>query len=349
MSEDIEPVSAPEPSAEASMPEVQSEPQSQAPEASPFDHFRSLPQFSGRDDREIASGLYQALQREEAASRALRQYQSIMPVAQDWLSHRSEFEKWRLQQQQQQQQPAAQDAAKKWWNPPEVKDSHRRYLIKDESGRDIISPDAPMDARASLTDWMNYRADFAQKFLTNPEDALGPMVAELAAKQAQELVEKQFQARDREAIVNQFEEENKDWLYEKYPDSVSPTGLAFHKYAEEARSYGIDGPQARIDYATKMIERDLLVQKYLIEKQQTQQQPQQPQYQPQQPVPQPMAPPQPPSGRDVARENMEYLRREASRNPSRTAGTANTDPRQPKPKRTFEEMLIEEASSRSML
>jgi len=44
---------------------------------------------------------------------------------------------------------------------------------------------------------------------------------------------------------------------------------------------------------------------------------------------------------DLASQNMNYLRREASRNPSRSAGAANNDPRQPKQKLTFEQMLAE--------
>jgi hypothetical protein len=68
-------------------------------------------------------------------------------------------------------------------------------------------------------------------------------------------------------------------------------------------------------------------------------------------MPEPVVPPvqQSQPQPDLARQNMEYLRREASRNPSRSAGAANNDPRQPKPKRTFEQMLMDEASSKSLI
>jgi hypothetical protein len=345
MSDDIEQNSLP---VESDAPVADTQPESHsAPQAevahSPWDSFKQLPQFQGQDDRAIATSLYQAMQREQAATRALQQYQSIMPVAQEYLSYRPEFQKWRASQQQPQQPqqqaaPAPQPEKAKWWNPPEVKDGYKRYMTKDESGRDVIHPDAPYDAKLALTEWQNYRADFAQKFLSNPEEALGPMVAELAQKQAQEIVNQQLATRDREAYVETFEKENADWLFDENTGSVSPAGLLLHKYIDEARERGVPPGKDRADYAVEKVELELLRQRYAQDSS-----PQQ-QYQPQpapvaQQVPQAQAAaPQP---QDLASQNMNYLRREASRSPSRSAGAANNDPRQPKQKLTFEQMLAE--------
>jgi hypothetical protein len=340
MSDEIEQDSVqPEaPVSEPTEPQVSSAPTSEpaAVQSTPWDAFKSLPQFQGKDDRAIASNLYQALQREEAASRALRQYQSILPVAQEYMTYRPEFEKWRAMQQQQAQAPAPEKP--KWWNPPEVKDTYRRYLIKDEAGRDAIAPNAPYEAQQALTEWMNYRADFAQKFLTNPGEALGPFVAEMAQQKAQELIQQTLEQRDRESYVSQFEKENADWLFDQQTGSVSPEGAAFHKYVEQARELGLPPGQQRADYATAMVELDLLRGRYqsdLSRPQAVQAPPAQPPVQaaPEPPVQQP-AP-------DRAKQNMDYLRREASRNPSRSAGTTNNDPRQPRPQQTFEQMLAE--------
>jgi hypothetical protein len=345
MSEDIEQDSIP---VENDVPVAEPQPE-QSPQAevaySPWDGFKQLPQFQGQDDRAIAASLYQSMQREQAASRQLQQYVSIMPIAQEYLSKRPDFEKWMAAQQQQAQQPqqqAPQQAApqaKKWWNPPELKDSYKRYLTKDENGRDVIHPDAPYDAKLALSEWQNYRADFAQKFLSNPEDALGPMVADLAQKQAQEIVQQQLEARDRESFVTNFEKENADWLFDKTTGSVSPAGLLLHKYVDEAMSKGIPPGKPRADYAVEKVELELFRQRYAQESA-----PPQPQYQPQPPQAEPVqqAPvPQAPAPQDLAAQNMNYLRREASRNPSRSAGAANNDPRQPKQKLTFEQMLAE--------
>jgi hypothetical protein len=313
-------------------------------QSSPWEQFKTLPQFQGHDDRAIASHLYQAMNREQAAQRALRQYQQIMPVTQEYLANRPQFEKWLESQKQAAQQAAPQQAApakQGWWNPPAVRDSYRRYLSRDESGREVIHPDAPLDARHALMEYQQYKADFANKFLTNPEEAIGPMIEERAAQKAQELIEQTFQARENEAFVSDFEEKNRDWLLDSETGSVSPTGVLFHKYVDEARSLGINGPKPRAAYATAMIERDLLVQKYEQERQ-----PQPPQSVPQ-PAPQQEVA-QPPQ-QVQAQQNMQYLRREASRNPSRSAGAASLDPRQPKPKQTFEQMLLAAASEKSLL
>jgi hypothetical protein len=346
MSDDIEPVE--------SGPEVESqeagsvEAPLQHSEPSPWDSFKSLPEFQGQDDRAIAASLYQAMQRERAASQELARYQQVMPVAQEYLTHRESYQKWlESQRAPQQQQPQQQqvEAAKKWWNPPEVKESHRRYLVKDEQGRDTISPDAPFDARASLSDWLAYRADFAQRFLTNPEEALGPMVAELAQKQAMELVEKTMETRDNESYVSDFLTQNADWLQDPNTGSVTPAGLLFHNMVEQAKSQGITSPRARVEFAVAMTERAMLAQKYDLDRSMAQRAPQQQAYQP--------SPPQPPQVQEQqgqAERNMNYLRREASRSPSRAGGAANQeDPRQPRQKQTFEQMLAAAAAEKSLI
>lgn len=334
MEQDSGPIesAAPEAPVEASQPSAPAEPQ----QSSPWDAFKQIPQFAGKDDRAIAAGLYQAFQREQAATQALRQYQSILPVAQEYINHRPAFQKWLESQQAQPAQQAA-PPQQKWWNPPEIKDSHRRYLVKDEAGRDVIAPNAPYDAQQSLTEWMNYRADFAQKFLSNPEEALGPMIAEMAQKQAREIVENTIQQKDRENFVTTFERENADWLYDSETGNVSVEGAAFHKYVEQARSWGIPPGESRAKFAADMVELDLWRSRQAGLAQ--------PPQQPQAPAQPPAAPPAQPAPvqEDRARQNMDYLRREASRNPSRSAGTTNNDPRQPKPPRSFVQMLAEEA------
>ena len=181
-----------EPVAEAA-PQVEAEPNY-------WDHFKGLPQFEGQSDRDIASHLYQSMEREKSASQALAQYQQVLPYAQDFLANRSDYEKWKQQaaQQHQQTNQAAQEV-KKSWEPPQVKDSFRRYLTKDENGRDAIAEDAPLEARQQLMEHLNYRADFAQKFLDNPEETLGPMIQQMAQSQAQEMIQQTLPSRRRPA------------------------------------------------------------------------------------------------------------------------------------------------------
>lgn len=339
-------------------------PVQQAAQPTPWEAFKRLPEFQGADDRAIAARLYNAMEREKAASRALAQYQQVLPYAQEYLTNRREFEAWRQSQAQQPQHPQVAQAQQlqqkttqpekpKWWNPPEVRESYKRYLVKDENGREVISEEAPLDARHALMEYQQYKADFAKKFLEDPQAALGPMVQDLAAKQAQEIVQKQFEQVNNEQFVTSIEEQNRDWLFDSQTGNVTPEGLLVHKYIEEARERGIDGPQQRWQYAIAMTERDMLARVFDESQAAQTRQYQQQQYQQQvqqAPAPQPApAPVQQEAAPDLATQNMQYLRREAARNPSRSAGTAVNDSRASRPKRTFEELLREDASSRGLI
>lgn len=296
--------------------------------------FKSLPQFQGRDDRSVAAGLYEALQREQAAVRQLQQYQQIIPFASEYLQYREPFEQWRKQQgQPQPQAQPAQQAPKveesPWWNPPPLKDSYRQWMTKDENGREVIDPNAPLDARSALTEHLAYKADFAKKFLENPEQTLGPMVEKVAVQRAEQIVGERIQRMKDEDFVTSLERENRDWLYDK-EGNVSPEGLAVQKYIQDARALGVVGAKARWDFATKMVERDLMLANLQLQQRQAQAQP------PQQALP-PAAPAQAPTD-NAAQRNMEFLRQQAMRQASQRQ-SATTDARVPQKPMTFAEKL----------
>lgn len=295
--------------------------------------FRTLPQFNGLDDRAIASHLYQAMQREEAATRALRQYQSVVP---EYLSNREAFEQWKASRNAPQQaapEPPKQEPS--WWNPPQVRDAFKQYLVKDENGREVISPDAPLDARHALVEYQQYKADFAKRFLENPEQTLGPMVEKVAADRAAAIVQEQFGRYQAQQYVSNLEQSNRDWLFDE-SGNVSAEGRAAQEYIEQAKALGIKGPKERWDFAVAMVERDLLNRHY---------------HQAQvraamQPMPQPA--PQAPVQKSVAEQNMEFMRQQAARRPSQTT-PETTDPRVPKPAKTFAQRLSQEAKSAGLL
>lgn len=333
-----------EASVETAAPEAQAEGMQQAaPQEQGYSvndlwgAFKSLPQFQGQDDRAVAAGLYESLQREQAASRALQQYQQIIPFASDYLSNREAFEQWKASHAQGQAAPQAaaprqQQEESSWWNPPKIKDSYRQYIVRDENGREVIAENAPLDAKAALSEHMAYRADFAKKFLENPEQTLGPMVEKVAVQRAEQIVGQQIQRMRDEDFVSKLERENADWLYDQ-GGNVSPEGLAVQKYIQDAKQMGIAGAQARWDFATKMVERDLMLANL---RSQQAQQAQQQQAQPQAAM---QAAPQAPSPADAtAQRNMEYLRQQAMRTASQRPA-ATTDARVPSKPMTFAEKL----------
>lgn len=304
--------------------------------------FKQLPQFSGMDDRAMAAGLYEAIQREQAASKALQQYQQLIPFTSEYIQHREPFEEWRRSQQAAANQPQAQPAQPQespWWNPPNLKDSYRQWLVKDESGRDVISPDAPLDARAALTEHLAYKADFAKKFLENPESTLGPMVEKVAVQRAEQIVGERIQRMKDEDFVSSLEKDNRDWLYDQN-GNASPEGLAVQKYIQDARQLGISGAKARWDFATKMVERDLLLANH------RQSQAPQPMQQ-QAPVQQPVAQPTQPAD-DTAQRNMEYLRTQAMRQASQRSAET-TDARAPSKPMTFQERLARDLKQAGLI
>ena len=207
---------------------------------------------------------------------------------------------------------------------PEVKPEHKRYLVKDENGRDAIAENAPLDARYSLENYLQHRAEFAQNFLNNPEEALGPMIQQQAQQIAQQMMEDEFFNRDEQQYVSTLETENADWLYESDGKTPTQEGLAVQQYIQQAAEMGITGVEQRWQYATALVERDLLNRVRQNEASAAQRQQFSQQLPPQQAAQQAPAPVQqqqvPPVAQNSAEKDIEFLRREASRNPSRGAG-----------------------------
>lgn len=316
--------------------DYQEAPQQEAPQqdaaqqdygfSNPYEAFKALPDFQGQDDLTIARNLYGAYNGMQEAQRQLQQYQQVVPYAQEYLQNRQAFSEWQRSQAEAKQKEANPEPPK-WWNPPQVKDTWKGFIVRDEAGNEVIDPNAPLEAQAALREYQAYTADFARKLVTDPENALKPLVEQVATQKAQELVQQQLSQFQAQGYVNSLEEQNRDWLYDEQGNETAE-GQAIRGYIDQARQMGIQGPEARWKYATGMLQRDLLEMRYG----QMQQAAQVGQGQP-------MAPPQPaPQPADpVAQQNMQFLRERATRTPNRSAGT--TEPRAPSQRMSFEERL----------
>lgn len=313
------------PVAEAASPEVHSEPAAQSAPgfSTPYEAFRHLPEYSGADDLAIAQDLYRSKQGYQEAQRQLQQYQSIVPYAQEYLKNQQAFAAWQKQQAEAAKPKPAEQP--KWWNPPQVKDTWRSYIVRDpQTGKEVISPDAPYEAQQSLREYQAYTADFARKLVTDPENTLKPFVEQVAIQKAQEMVQQHLNQYQSQNYVNDLERQNSDWLYDQQ-GNVSPEGKAIQSYIQQASEMGIQGAEARWKYATGMLQRDLLNMRY----QQIASQGYNPpatQHQPPAPQPDP-----------VAQQNMQFLRDRATRTPNRSGGA--TEPRAPRARMSFEDRL----------
>ena len=326
------PVDAPEaPVADAPVTESQPEASSGSGFATPWEAFKALPEYSQADDLSIAQDLYRAKQGYIESQRQLQQYQQIVPYAQEYLKNQKAFSEW--QRAQAEASKPKQPEAPKWWAPPEIKDDWKSFIVRDpETGKEIISPDAPFDAAQRLREYQAYTANFARRLVTDPENTLKPFVEQVAMQKAQELVQQQLGQYTAQNYVQDLERQNSDWLYDAQ-GQVTPEGRAIQGYIAQAAEIGIQDPKARWQFATGMLQRDLLNLRY----QQMAAQPpmpEQPMAQGQAGVPAPA--PTPPAD-PVAQQNMQFLRERATRTPNRSAGT--TEPRAPRQRMSFEERL----------
>ena len=316
---------------------VQEAPVSEAPQSAPqsggfstpYEAFKALPDFQGQDDLTIARNLYQSYNGYRDAQRALQQYQQVVPYAQEYLRNQAEFEKWRQAQAEASKPKPAEKP--KWWNPPAVDESLKGYIIRDpQTGKEIIDPNAPLTAQEKLRAYQDYTANFARKFVTDPENTLKPFIEEVAMSKAQELVNQHLGQYKAQNYVQDLERQNSDWLYNE-DGSISREGQAIQAYIQQAQQIGISSPEARWQFATGMLQRDLLNLRY----QQMQAAMQAPAAQPgpmMAPPPAPVPPADP-----VAQSNMQFLRERATRTPNRSAGT--TEPRAPRQRMSFEDRL----------
>jgi hypothetical protein len=291
--------------------------------SSPYEAFKSLPDFAGQDDLAIAQNLYRSYNGYQEAQRALSQYQQVVPYANEYLRNETAFRQWQQEQAKAAQPKPAETP--KWWNPPAIKDTYKSFIVRDPStGKEVIDPSAPYEAQQALREYQAYTADFARKFVTDPENTLKPFVEQVAMQKAQELVQQQLGQYQATNYVSDLERQNADWLYDQ-TGNISREGQAIQAYIQQASEIGITSPEARWKYATGMLQRDLLNVRY----QQMQSAP--PQYAPQY-APQPQVQADP-----VAEQNMQFLRERATRTPNRSAGT--TEPRAPRQRMSFEDRL----------
>ena len=266
------------------------------------------------------------MQREQAATQALEQYQTIMPATSEYLSNRELFEQWKNHQAQPQAQapqaPQAPAEPESWWNPPKVEEQYKQFMLRDANGQEAISEHAPLMARQQLQAYQAHRANFARQFLENPQTALAPMIENIVAERAGSIASTQISALQEKEFVSRVEQENSDWLYDQQ-GNAAPAGLLVQKYIEDAKRLGIQGAENRWNYAKNLVERDALQRAYEANAPEAEAAPTEP------------PPVEAPKAETQAEQNMEYLRRQAQRKPAARATANKTDARTPQRATTF--------------
>ena len=290
--------------------------------ASPYDAFSALPEFQGKDPLDIARDLYRAHTSYGEAQRRLQQYQSAVgPQYQEYMRNRDAYLAW----QQSQQRPAEPEAPKRWFSPPEIQEGWKNYIVRDPAtGREIIDPQAPFEAQQALRNYQDYTANFARKLVTDPENTLKPFIEQVAQAKAEELVRSQINQYSTENYVADLDRQNADWLYDE-SGNISPYGQAIANGIEQAKQLGIQGAQARWQYATNMLKSELLEMRYQQMQAQSQLYAGAQQSQAENPE------------SNTASRDINFLRERAVRTPNRSAGSM--EPRTPPQRMSFEDRL----------
>lgn len=226
------------------------------------DHLRELGYGQLADGYENDQTLVADLVRSQESA---RQALALAQYGQRYLQHAGEFERY-LSERQAPQQPRKDS---KWWNPPEFNPSWRGLVSRDESGNLVTTPGAPPDVLPKYLAYEQYRRDFADRFLSNPEEALSPLIQEKASSIAQEIVNSHLSQMREEHQAGTFLRENASWLHQRDQNGglvrdysgrpvLSPAGRQFRSYVEEAEQIGIQGVAAQERYATRLLRADLV-------------------------------------------------------------------------------------------
>lgn len=202
----------------------------------------------------------QAAQTAQTQLAAMQNYQAALAQAQQMAA--------------QQRQAVAAPAAKPLnalWNPPEFDARWNSLVRSDEKGVPSLVPGAPAEILPKYLAYQQYRQAFAEKFLSNPEETLLPLINSAADERAREMVRKEFETRQEQHYIQTFVSDNSSWLHARDAHNqailnpqtgrpvLSPAGQRFQQYVVQANGMGISNVQQQEQYAKTALQRDILL------------------------------------------------------------------------------------------
>lgn len=148
------------------------------------------------------------------------------------------------------------------------------FVGRDATGNLVPLTGAPPDAVIRVREYQQKLQDVQQKFWSNPEGFLAPMVE----KKAQEIAAKLFQERTQRTTEQQFAQQavqqNADWLYEKDAQGqwqeafnpmsgrmepvLSPYGKFYHQTVQNLVAAGVENAQVAHQFAVNALQVQLL-------------------------------------------------------------------------------------------
>lgn len=226
-------------------------------------------------DRVAELGFKDVASDEEAQQRLLEAFTQKSAVEQQY-QQQMEMLRWQMQQlmaQQNQQVPAqqtpTQQARPGWWTPPQTNEQLRQQYIagKADDGSVQWKPNTPPQLIQEYEAEQAYYADWAQKLVRNPQEALAGFKQEIledAKRQIQAELSQQAARQQAESFVEQQIRENEDLLYQKDPVTkqirrdfqgnamLTEAGVRMESILAELESSGMTNEVARWKYAQQL-------------------------------------------------------------------------------------------------
>jgi len=171
---------------------------------------------------------------------------------------------WQSVQQQRvpPQEPVKQEAPKLPWDIPQFDESLKQFLTTDEAGNIVAIPGADPTLPAQYRKYQQAREQALSRFLSNPHEALQPMLMPLIQQEAQRIVQSQMQQTyQQQAIGNlasqttQYWEAHKEEFEDPITGQYTPMGVLFQNEFRAAHQSGHPNPLA---VASNAVDAELL-------------------------------------------------------------------------------------------
>jgi hypothetical protein len=143
-----------------------------------------------------------------AQAQGAAQAQQQLTAMQNYQAALAQAQALAAQQKAAQNAPAPAAKLNALWNPPEFNPSWDSLVKTGADGVPTLVPGAPAEILPKYLAYQQYRKQFADKFLSNPEETLLPLINSAAIEQAREVVRKEWEARQQESYIQGFVQEN---------------------------------------------------------------------------------------------------------------------------------------------
>jgi hypothetical protein len=209
---------------------------------------------------------FAALQALAGQVQQAKQLQQLAQYGQLYVQHAEAFQRWQAEQAAAAQKPVEKP---KFWNPPEWKPEWSNLLTKDDKGNVVPVPGAPADILQKFNAHEQYKRDFANRLLSNPEEALGQLIEDRAQAVAEKLVGAQLGGYQDRVWADNFVAQNSSWLHvrdqagniQRDPITgaqlLTPEGQRYRDYVVQAERAGVKDIRQMDVIARAMLERDI--------------------------------------------------------------------------------------------